>query len=174
MNTKAEQYTKPKDQPKLGRIDKLLNEAFSVFWDRINTNQYGPLTRFAYEKNAIEYFIAIDQKIGRSNSQPLVELMLGQIDPPPEFLPILGFLIRGDANKGGRKSTFTFGEKLNVYATMCEMYFLENKELPVIYKEIENRLMDTETSVDIKTIRAIWNEFLEEENVKNHFKSRRN
>ena len=98
MNTKAEQYTKPKDQPKLGRLDKLLNEAFSDFWGRINTNQYAPLTRFTCEKNAIEYFIAIDQKIGRSNPQQLVELMCKQIDPPPEFLPILGFLLRGDAN----------------------------------------------------------------------------
>ena len=89
---------------------KKLHAAFSEALARIEV-EFGvtesPLNSASKEMIAIDYFIAIEQLIERSNPKPLQELMESKTQPPPELLPVLSDLIKSPKVRTGPKPTLT-------------------------------------------------------------------
>lgn len=76
-------------------VDKLDN-AFIAFWKRYES--LSPLNK-EKEKTASNYYIALGELIELGHKLPLVQLLRGGIEFPPEFLPLLGDIINECANK---------------------------------------------------------------------------
>jgi len=156
----------------MGFLDKMLSDSFSEFWLRAESASLSTLNQFSLEKIGIDYFIALDQAIGKKGISPLCELLDKKIEPPREFLPILSSLMMGAVNKMGQPSKFTHGERQYIYLRMCEIFYKQGvKNESELFDKIAQEILSPDQEVSIKSIARIWSEFKEEKRIKSHFLS---
>ena len=153
-------------------IQNELDNAFSDFWERLDSDCRSPLQYYGESSKGTNYFLALSQALERKNMSPLAELLWSSTDTPKEFLPLVGEVINGNYIRrgGGPTPTHTHVERRAIYMMMCEEKYVNKKSLATIYGEFAN-MSDMNSPLDEGYFKRLWREFSTNPSMPKFFKN---